>query len=68
MYGIFDTFIWACRVALALLLGNWREVVTILAALFVAGCTLVYVPADTRWTVQAGDGGTAAALEQQKDK
>lgn len=67
MYGVFDLFLWLTRVLFALLKGYGLDLAAVLAALLVSGCTLVYVPADTRWTVQAGDGGTAASLERQKE-
>lgn len=68
MYGIFGLILWLARVFLALLAPYWRDLVVALAAVAVAGCTLVYVPARTTWTVQAGQGGTAATAETPSER
>lgn len=68
MYGLFDLLLWFFRVLFAFMGVYWRDLLAGLAALLIAGCTLVYVPADTRWTVQTGDGGTAATVVSEKEK
>ena len=67
MYGIFDLVLWLARVFLALLKPWVPDLVAALLVAGLAGCTLVYVPANTRWVVQAGEHGTAASLERQKE-
>lgn len=68
MYGIFDLILWLARMFFALLAPYWRDLVVALAALAVAGCTLVCVPGRTNWTVQAGQGGTAATAETPSER
>ena len=55
---------WLSSVVLALLESYWRDLIAALAVLWLTGCTIVYVPANTRWTVQAGEGGTAVTVPE----
>lgn len=67
MYGLFDVALWLARVVFALLRLYGIDLAAVLATLLVAGCTLVYVPARTTWTVQAGEQGAAATVPPKND-
>ena len=64
MSPICDVLNWLSAVVLALLESYWRDLIAALAVLLLTGCTLVYVPANTRWTVQAGENGTAVTVPE----